>query len=454
MSRDPTVLVVGAGLAGLAAAYTLERSGVKVKVLESAARPGGRARSQVIGEFRVDLGANMFLEVYGTARRIADRLGVPLVRTPVPVHGGMYRNGRFHGLYGGSGIASMLKNARTMLSFKLLSPRGAWQAIRLARTLEARKGAFDFDDPSRLLDLDNGENAAQFLTTESGQEALDWLFGPGLSGYTFAHPEQVGAAFAMATLWHNSMNGDAWPCLPRGGMGAFVDALADACGPCIRLSTPVRRMVFDGRTAKGAVTDAGLVEADAVICATTASDALEIAPDLPSTLREILRRVTYSRCCRVFFGVDSSPLPRDWYALGIPRQAVSLVSGISNSAVLAPETVPEGKAVIDALVIDRQADELFDASDDRVGPRVLSEVRKFVPQMSRKPIFTHVHRWPEAVCLSSGGTMSALHRIGLEEGFGGVRGLFLAGEYMGVPSVNAALKSGVDAADAAIKWLD
>ena len=448
-SVDPTVLVVGAGLAGLAAAYALERRGLNVSVLEAAARPGGRTARLELAGFQVDLGANMFLETYGTASQMADQLGVPLERTPVPVHSGIYRNGCFHGLYGGDGAASLLKTARTMLSFRLLSPKGVWQAFRFARMLEARKDALDFDDPSRILTLDSGESAAQFFEAEIGTEPMEWLFGPGLSGYTFAHPEQIGAAYAMAVLWHNGLNGVAWPCMPKGGMGRFVDALVDTCQPRISLSRPVRRIVLEGQVAKGAVTDDGFIEADAVICATTASGAVHILPDLPSTLRHTLEQVTYSRCCRVFFGVDSSPLPRDWYAVGFPRQTGALIAGMSNAAVLAPEVVPEGKALIDAIVIDRQADELIAMNDESIVERVLSEVHRYLPKMSRDPIFAHVHRWQEAVCLSPGGTMSALHHMQRKE-LGGVRGLFLAGEYMGVPSVNAALRSGLDAAEAVI----
>lgn len=449
---DRKVLVVGAGLAGLACAYALRKDGFDVDVLEAAPEPGGRVVRQTVDGFQVDLGANLFLETYTTAGRVADQLGVPMRRTPVPIHSGIYRNGRFHGLYGDNRPGSLWKTARTMLSLQLLSPKGLWQAIKFAKMLQAQKDHLDFDDHKRLLHLDTGESAAEFFQTQIGTEALEWLYGPGLSGYTFAHPEQIGAAYALATLWHNGLNGIAWPCRPEGGMGAFVAALAQACGSGLRLSTPVRRIVLEDGVAKGVITNAGFIAADAVICATTASAAVEIMPDLPPAVSATLRRVTYSSCCRVFFGVEASPFLRDWYAVGFPRKTGTFITGMSNAAVLAPETVPEGKALIDALVIDRQAQELFALSDEQVQEQVLAEALKYVPQMSRAPLFAYVQRWPEAMCLAPGGTMTALQRL-RQDGFGGVSGLFLAGDYMAVPSLNGALRSGLDAAGAAAGYL-
>jgi hypothetical protein len=66
--------------------------------------------------------------------------------------------------------------------------------------------------------------------------------------------------------------------------------------------------------------------------------------------------------------------------------------------------------------------------------------------MMAEPLFTRVHRWDEAVCLAPGGMMTALHRMRRQD-LADVRGLFLAGEYMGIPSTNGALRSGIDTAD-------
>lgn len=54
--NDHAVVVVGAGLAGLAAAKTLIDAGIKVRVLEAASSVGGRVQSDVIDGYRFDRG--------------------------------------------------------------------------------------------------------------------------------------------------------------------------------------------------------------------------------------------------------------------------------------------------------------------------------------------------------------------------------------------------------------
>ena len=74
MSRD--VLVLGAGLAGLAAARDLAAGGADVQVLEARDRPGGRVEQAVLDDGRVvQLGGELvgsfhtaYLELAGRAR--------------------------------------------------------------------------------------------------------------------------------------------------------------------------------------------------------------------------------------------------------------------------------------------------------------------------------------------------------------------------------------------------
>ncbi len=61
-STDHDVVIVGAGAAGLYAAYTLDNLGYSVLVLEATDRHGGRVYSDTLGDVGIEHGAE---ELYG-----------------------------------------------------------------------------------------------------------------------------------------------------------------------------------------------------------------------------------------------------------------------------------------------------------------------------------------------------------------------------------------------------
>ena len=64
MSNSCDVLIIGAGLAGLSAAISLEEAGRDVRVIESSDRPGGRVTSDVIDGFICDRGFQLINSKY------------------------------------------------------------------------------------------------------------------------------------------------------------------------------------------------------------------------------------------------------------------------------------------------------------------------------------------------------------------------------------------------------
>ena len=73
------VVVVGAGLAGLAAARVVQQSGRSVAVLEASDGVGGRVRTDLVDGFRLDRGFQVLLTAYPEVDR---QLDVPALSPP------------------------------------------------------------------------------------------------------------------------------------------------------------------------------------------------------------------------------------------------------------------------------------------------------------------------------------------------------------------------------------
>ena len=74
--KPPRIAVIGAGIAGLTAAYTLQQRGFAVQVFEREDTPGGRMRSEQRGDFVIERGAQFIASSYRNMRALAAELGI------------------------------------------------------------------------------------------------------------------------------------------------------------------------------------------------------------------------------------------------------------------------------------------------------------------------------------------------------------------------------------------
>lgn len=88
------VIVVGAGLAGLACARRLRELGIPALVLEASDGVGGRARTDVVDGFRLDRGFQVFLPAYPEAQAVLDYEALDL--RPWRRGAAVWADGAFH----------------------------------------------------------------------------------------------------------------------------------------------------------------------------------------------------------------------------------------------------------------------------------------------------------------------------------------------------------------------
>jgi protoporphyrinogen/coproporphyrinogen III oxidase len=284
------VVVVGGGIAGLAAAFFLRDQDVTVTVLEGSPRLGGKlARSEVAG-IAVDTGAEALL-----ARRPE---GIELIRAaglaaqlvePGTTAASIWTRGRLRPLPRRQ-FMGVPADLGELADTGLLSPAGlarAWRDLQLPAT--ARHG----DVP-----------VASHVAARFGQELVDQLVDPILGGVYAGRSGELSfdatmPALAAEALRHRSLaaavlalQGEPRPPGPRapvfttlaGGLGLLPTVLAAASGAAVRTGAMVRELA---RTPGGWLLTTGSahapqrLEADAVVLALPARPAGRLLAGVP-----------------------------------------------------------------------------------------------------------------------------------------------------------------------------
>ncbi len=441
------VVIIGAGTAGLAASYTLKKSGIGSLCLEEKNFAGGRIASRNRDGYIIDTGAQFLFRYYHTYFRLSRELGLDAELVQVPFRAGIPPAA---GRKPSPVLASirpldLIKNLPELLRFRGVPMKAIFELLKIAPDIIKRIGKLDFIDYEASLDLDT-VSLADFMLKKAGNSLLEHVFQPVASCMTLGEPEDVAANYGLALLLY-CING---LFTFRRGIGSLSERLYDECKDSVKLNTKVKRIVIEGRSVKGVETDEGFIECEHVICTATATSVMKMIPDLPDTIRKPLETVRYSQSCHVIFGLHKRLLPQGWYAVALPRKFGSAMAGYTESSTKSAFYAPHGAGLVNCFTYGRHAAALNQMNDEGITRFIIEDIKRFTPDMPDIPEFTEILRFDEAVCTSPPGMLTAISRM-KREGSGDVKGLLLAGEYMYMPSVEGATKSGIDAADAIIR---
>ncbi len=405
---------------------------------------GGRGSGEWVDGFSVDMGAFVFTSTYDTAFRICEELGMPLV--PSQMKFGHYRGGRWVTTTPDQSLWNFLRHLRTAAAMGFLSPSGMRAGFKVMREIRQQADYMSFASDSPIAEIDDDESFGEYLERLRVPDKLALsLRGP--LEMVLGDPLPAGQALMRAYIGETMLS-DGRVYMPERGIGSLSAALGDFCADAIRVSTPVERIVVaDGRVT-GVVVDGETIEADAVISAVPGTKASDLIPDLPAETHRALSNVSYSTGCRVVIGLDQSPLPSGWHGALFPEDDDTPL--LLNRTAFLPDCAPAGKSILDLLIGRERAKELIPLDDDEIKRRMLGAARSKAPQGSALPdddegLFFRVYRWEEALCMGEPGMLAAMAEIPGQLA-GRIDNLFLAGDYMSVPSVNGALSSGHSAA--------
>lgn len=315
--RDADVIVIGSGLAGLAAAAFAGRAGASVVVLERSSEAGGRAATHDNGGFLFNLGPHALYDG-GPASGTLAELGVRYSGRRPSASGGLaLRRGRLHGLPGG--LVSLLATDLLTLGGKL----------ELARVL----GSLAKIDAARLRGLTLREWLNTTFRDETVRELLEGLMR--LTAYA-NDPGRSCAAASVAQLQGGLGRGVLYV---DGGWNTLVAGLrraAEEAGVSVRTACRAGRVRVTDEAVEVDVPGSGPLRAGAVVLAVPPAVAASLVegPGRDALGNLAAAAVPVKAAC-LDLGLRRLPQPRRLFVVGVDRPLYFSVH--SASARLAPD---------------------------------------------------------------------------------------------------------------------
>jgi oxygen-dependent protoporphyrinogen oxidase len=442
----PRVVIVGAGISGLAVAYRLQQTlpSAEITVLERNVRPGGTVHTVQRDGFRIEEGPNGFLDSKPTTLELCRELG--LAEQLVTGSEVAARN-RY--LFLGERLKLLPSSFGSFVRSDVLSWRG-----KLSLLMERlRPKGTQAED----------ESIEAFARRRAGNEVANTLADALVTGIYAGDPSllSVRATFPrLAQLGQNhgsiikgmaksarqrrqeardkgerpQRSGKLWSF--QQGLSLLIDTL------CVKLTRPPElnvavQAIQPASTETGPVWNVVSVDgrrwmADAVVLACPAYQQAQIIAGCDAELSRLIGEIPYNRIAVVGLGYRRADVPvsLDGFGFIAPQRSRRDILGVQWCSSVYPGRAPEDAVLLRAMCGGWHRAELVDWDDAQLLEAVRKELQ-LAMQITAEPICTHIVRWHRAIPQYH---LGHLHRVEqIEQQLTHHPGLFVGGNaYLGV----------------------
>lgn len=402
--KQAPVLIVGAGLAGLACARALQKASVPFVVCEESDRVGGRVATDQVEGFQLDRGFQVLLTAYPEASRIYDYNAMDL-RSFCP--GALIQVGARRYRFADPWRKPL--SAITTMWAPVARLRDVWRLVQL------RRDALCHAD---VIARDPEQSTIAYLNTFGlSQRVINRFFRPFFGGVFLEKELRTQSAFFRFVF---SMFARGAAVLPAQGMQVLPKQLAARLpAGSVRLNARVKRV--ESRIVQ--LESGETIDARAVVVATDA--------DTAGTLTQSIAPVQWNSATTVYYAAHQSPLNENILVLN--GEGDGLINHVCVPSDVVDTYAPSGQALISVSIIGAPRME-----DETLSSRIICELRGWFGAVVDDWRLLRVYR-----------IRNALPRIRTQTkpSMDNSAGVIICGDHMQDPSINGALLSGRKAAE-------
>lgn len=395
-------VVIGGGLTGLSAAYSLQKAGKDVLLLDQSELPGGAVRTSSRDGYLVEAGPNTLLL---NDRRVADLI-TELGLDNRMVEASPEAKKRF-----------LVRDGRTVPA-----PMSPVQFIRTPLFSSEAKWRL-LGEPFRPRGRNEEESLGDFVRRRLGPEVLERAVQPLISGIYAGDPDRLAVSHAFPALAqmeqdHGSLFRAGLARMRnrsphkmkrslisfRSGLAELPLALARQLGPGylggMALRSMRRQAGTSGWTLQARSGEAALTIQCEQIFSAVPSFALKDLPWPAEVAASMigLDGIPYApvTVAALGFSREATHHPLDGFGALIPEIENLPVLGALFSSTLFPGRAPDGKVLLTCFLGGRLHPERAEGTDQEIVDRALAGL-KHVVGVQGTPEFVQIHRWPRAI---------------------------------------------------------
>jgi protoporphyrinogen/coproporphyrinogen III oxidase len=391
------VVIVGGGISGLSAAYDLARAGIAHTLFEKQPRLGGVIQTCVEQDCVLECGPDSFLAAKPDAIGLIKELGLE-----GELIGSNDHQRTTHILKHGA-LVPLPEGVMMIVPTKIIP---LLQSNLLGWGTKMRMGLELLRRPKRYPD----RSVAEFVVDHFGQETLDYLAEPLLSGVYGGDPRDLSAPsvlprFVEMETTKGSLGRAVMGSKRPASSGSLFKTLASGLGTMIETLATYANIRHDGIDAierRGAgfrVKAAGdWLDASDVIVATPAPIAASLLQSIDPELAKLLGAIAYSSSAIVSLVFDESKFDgqRAGFGFLVPKRERDRLAACTFVGTKFPHRAPDDRILLRCFFGGTRDEAILSESDDALITIAREELRRILG-LTAAPLFTNISRWPQSM---------------------------------------------------------